>query len=163
MVSFLLKVNKAGVVSGTNDVFIVRPAPVLLLGEDLSELFVWGDPIVDESFSASFPEHRSAEFLLDNASGHFYFVLLDKRRGQVTAGNSIFSILPVYFHETADALFLSDNAIRLGKYCGRTTLSGKFVTEVILFNFPVSDQSAIEGVKLLSSGSYLIIEKGGVK
>jgi len=163
MGSFLLKVNKAGVVSGTNDLFIVRPEPVLLLEDDLSELFVWGDPIVDESFSTSFPEHRSAEFLLDNASGHFYFVLLDKRRGQVTAGNSIFSILPVYYHETADALFLSDNAIRLGKYCSRTTLSGKFVTEVILFNFPVSDQSAIEGVKLLSSGSYLRIEKGGVK
>lgn len=163
MVSFLLKISKAGVISSTDELFIVRPDPVLLLKDDYSELFVWGDPIIDDNFLKFFPGNRSPEFLLDNAAGHFYFVLLDKRRGQVTAGNSIFSILPVYYNETADALFLSDNAIRLGKYCGRTTLSGIFVTEVMLFNFPVSGQSAIEGVKLLSSGSYFRIENGGVK
>lgn len=160
MVSFLLKVAKAGVVSSTDELFIVRPEPVLLLKDDYSELFVWGDPIVDEYFSSSFLQNRSAEFLLHNASGHFYFVLIDKRKREVTAGNSIFSILPVYYHETADAVIFSDNAIRLGKYCGRTTLSAKFVTEVILFNYPVSGQSAIEGIKLLASNSYCRIEKG---
>ncbi|MRR21788.1 hypothetical protein EG830_02260, partial [bacterium] len=160
MVSFLLKVKKAGVVQSTDELFIVRPEPALILTDDLSELFVWGDPIVDDKFSQAFFKDRSAEFLTDNASGHFYFVLLDKQRGKVTTGNSLFSILPVYYHETADAVLFSDNAVRLGKYCGKTALSGRFVTEVILFNYPLSDQSAIEGIKLLSSGSYLRIEDG---
>ena len=160
MVSFLLRVCKEKVVSSTDELFVVRPEPVILLKDDYSELFVWGDPIVDESFASAFLQNRSAGFLLNNASGHFYFVMIDKRKGVVTAGNSIFSILPVYYLETSDALFFSDNAIRLGKYCGRTGLSPKFVTEVILFNYPLSDQSAIDGVKLLSSGSFCRIEKG---
>lgn len=162
MVSFLLKVIKAGAVSSIDELFIVRPDPVLLLKDEYSELFVWGDPIADGDFSSAFKENRSAEFLLNNACGHYYFVLLDKQRARVFVGNSLFSILPVYYHETADAVLFSDNAIRLGRYCGRTTLSVRFVTEVILFNYPVSDQSVTDGIRLLSTFTYFSIEGGRV-
>lgn len=162
MVSFLIKASKKTVIRSTDELFIVRPVPVLFLSDALSELFVWGDPIVDDSFSRAFSANRSAEFLLGNASGHFYFVLLDRRSGQVCIGNSVFSILPVYYCETGDTLLVSDNALSLGRFCGKTTLSRKFVTETILFNYPLTSQSALEGISLLSSCSYLKAGKGRV-
>lgn len=162
MVSFLLKVNKDRPVTSVDELFLEKPGRVIVICDENLGLALWGDPIVDENFRESFLMKRNPEYLLENVSGHFYFVLADTRNREITVGNSLFSLLPVYFYEQHDTVFFSDNAIRLGRHFGLTDLSVRFVTEMVLFNYPLSGQSAVEGIRLLAPSSCCRISKGHV-
>lgn len=160
MVSFLLQVPKDGRVKRIEELFISFPDPGLIIRDDISELMVWGDPIVGESFSSTFAQTRSTETILSNVYGHYYFVLLNLLTSQFIAGNSYFSILPVYYFESDDKVTLSDNVFSLAAHCGKKTLSRRFVLETVLFNYPLFNHSAVDGICLMPSNSYCAVTEG---
>lgn len=162
MVSFILKVNKNIPVTSADDLFMEKPDGLMMIRDENLELTLWGDPITGKNFRELFLAMRTAEYLLENVSGHFYFLLIEQQGQQITVGNSLFSLLPLYYHERHDSIFFSDNAIRLGRYCGLTKLSIRFVTELVLFNYPLSGQSVVEGIQLLESSSCCRVEKGRI-
>ena len=126
----------------------------------MTEFMAWGYPIPGRIFQCVILQNKKVDFILNNLYGHYYFILMDYHSGRLTVGNSYFSILPIYYHETEETVYLSDNAIRLGKYCGKTNLSRRFVLETTLFNYPLFNHSAIEGVSLLSSNSFFSFSGG---
>jgi asparagine synthetase B (glutamine-hydrolysing) len=160
MVSFLLKAPKTVGINGLEELFVSYPEPAFILKDDTTELMVWGDPIPGESFNKSFPQNRKVDFILDNLYGHYYFILLNPRSGRLIVGNSYFSILPIYYYETEESAFFSDNAIRLGRYCGKTNLSRRFIFETTLFNYPLFNHSVVEGINLLRSSSFFLLSGG---
>jgi len=143
--------------------FINAPAINLQLSGDDIDFIAWGDPIAGDTFSRDLPHNRSIEFIVNNLSGHFYFILHDKINGQYLIGNSMFSILPLYYCFYEGRVTASDNALTLGMHCGKTVLSKRFVLESVLFNYPLSNHSAVEGISLLPSNSGIVLTAGGVR
>lgn len=160
MVSFLLQVSRTVAVKKTEDLFVSFSGPGLVVKDDKTEFTAWGDPIPGKSFESLFPQNRNVDFILRNLYGHYYFILLSLQTGQLIIGNSYFSVLPVYYYETKGALYFSDNAIRLGWHCRKTNLSPRFVLETTLFNYPLFNHSAVEGIELLQSNAYCSLSRG---
>ena len=50
-----------------------------------------------------------AQWVIDNLKGHFYYLIQNKNNPSFIIGNSNFSILPVYYSEDKDHLYLSNN------------------------------------------------------
>jgi asparagine synthase (glutamine-hydrolysing) len=160
MVSFLLKAPKNVGINGLEELFVSYPEPALILKEGMTEFMAWGDPIPGVSFNSSFSQNKRVDIILDNLYGHYYFILLNFHSGRLIVGNSYFSILPLYYYETEEEVYFSDNAIRLGQYCGKTNLSRRFILETTLFNYPLFNHSAIKGISLLSSNSFFSLSGG---
>ena len=160
-VSFLIEIPDKGAVINIGDIFIEKPDISLhLIGNDY-EFVAWGDPISGDMFSNELSVRRSAGFIVSNLSGHYYFLFYDKRSLELIVGNSLFSILPVYYCIKEDSIIISDNVFALGKHAGFKTVSYRFILESLLFNYPLFNQSLIEGVMLLSSNSNFAFGKSG--
>ena len=143
--------------------FILRPeAGINLSGEEF-DFIAWGDPVAEEGFSRDLPHNRSVEFIVNHLSGHYYFILRDKINRQYLIGNSVFSILPLYYYFSEGRVIASDNALTLGSHSDKTNLSKRFVLESVLFNYPLFNHSAVEGISLLPSNSCLVAGSDGVR
>jgi len=160
---FLLDIHIDDPYRSLPDYFIVRPEISIDLSGDDFDFIAWGDPIAGEGFLRDLPHYRSTEFIVNNISGHFYFILRDKNSGHYLIGNSMFSILPLYYNFSVGRVTVSDNALNLGRHCGKTGLSKRFVLESVLFNFPLFNHSAVEGISLLPSNSDIVFTAGGVR
>ncbi len=160
---FLLDIHISDPQRSLPEYFIDGPVISLQLSGNDFDFIAWGDPIADDGFSRDLPHNRSIEFIVNNLSGHFYFVLHNKINGQYLLGNSMFSILPFYYCLSEGRITASDNALTLGMHCGKTGLSKRFVLESVLFNFPLSNHSAVEGVSLLPANSGIMLDAGGIR
>ncbi len=54
------------------------------------------------------------------------------------------------------------NALYLGRHVNSSSISRRFVLETVLFNYPLSNHSAVEGISLLPSNSFMSIRNGAV-
>ena len=70
------------------------------------EFIAWGDPINDPGFKEN-SQNLTPEFIANNLHGHYYYILLDKSSGSLLAGNSLFSILPLYYFRNNDKILIS--------------------------------------------------------
>jgi len=163
MVRFLLEVPLKSQFRELSDLFINLSEISLQLSGDDYEFLAWGDPISNEKFRYGLEKHRSIEYIVNNLHGHYYYIFFDKRTQELLAGNSMFSILPLYFHISNDNISISGNALVLGHHIGETTFSKRFVLESVLFNYPLFNQSVIEKILLLPSNTGIIISKSGVR
>lgn len=160
---FLLDLSADNPPVGLPDLFILKPEISLHLSGNDYEFISWGDPICTDTFRAEFPVKRSVNFIINNLYGHYYYILYDRNTRQFCAGNSLFSILPLYYIFSNGRLLMSDNAFTLGRYTGRATFSKRFILESVLFNYPLFNHSVIEGISLLSPNSGISLDPRGIK
>ena len=160
---FLLEVSLKRQAEGLSGLFINKPEISLQLSGDDYEFLAWGDPISNDEFRQGLQKHRSIDFIVNNLYGHYCFIFFDKGTRELLIGNSLFSILPLYYHINNERVIFSDNALSLGQYAGCTNLSKRFVLESVLFNYPLFSQSVIDGIYLLPSNSGILISRSGVK
>ena len=160
---FLLEISGDNPPGELLELFVLKPEIGLHLSGKDYEFISWGDPICSDTFRAELPVKRSVDFIINNLYGHYYYILYDRNTRQFLAGNSLFSILPLYYIFNNGRLLLSDNAFSLGRYTGRTTVSKRFLLKSVLFNYPLFNQSVVDGVLLLPSNSGMIIDKSGAK
>ena len=128
-----------------------------------TSLYPGENPICTDVFRAELPVKRSVDFIVNNLYGHYYYIFYDRNTRQILTGNSLFSILPLYYVFSDSRLLLSDNAFSLGRYTGRSTFSKRFILESVLFNYPLFNHSVIDGISLLSSNSGITFDLSGVK
>lgn len=160
MIDFILRIPGDVPASGLLELFIKKPPELIQYNGINHELILWGDPAGGEEFTRSIDGAISPDQILSKVYGHFYFLLLNKQEKEIIAGNSVFSILPVYYYESNGEFILSNNAIDLGKHLGLDVISRRFVLETILFNYPLFNHSIVEKVRLLPSNSYVKIRPG---
>ena len=149
MIDFLISIDKEKVISGLSGLFINNPPIKLECSNPEIEFLAWGDPICDETFKIRFLKQPDVIFIINNLYGHYYFILLDKTNNTLYTGNSLFSILPVYYTETNKGLRISNDPLTIQKKEGSDKYNKRFLLENILFNYPLFNQSFIEGVNLL--------------
>lgn len=162
MIEYLLEIPLNKRVTGLKDLFIVKPVADLYFDDPDIEFMAWGDPIAGNDFIERLKKNVSPDFTVNNLYGHYYFVYLNKNSGELITGNSLFSILPVYYHFSSEKLTISENAITLGKYVRSDVFDRRFVIETILFNYPLFNNSLFEDVSLLPSNSCIKISGGKV-
>lgn len=143
--------------------FAVRPDPGIHLTGDDYEFMAWGDALSDDRFLRGLPLHRTARFITENLSGHYYFFFNDLAKGEITIGTSPFSIVPLYYCMRESDVILSDNVFTIAGYTGLKNLSALFVIESLLFNYPLYNCSLVEGISLLESGSALVAGRNGLR
>lgn len=155
MIKFLLEIQLNTKVTELNKVFVQKPEIELYLKDNVYEFVAWGDPISDPGFKEKLSKNLSPEFIVNNLHGHYYYILLNKSSGALLAGNSLFSILPLYYFRNDDIIVISDNALRIGRYLDLNDISRRFILETILFNYPLFNDSIFESIKLLPANSYI--------
>jgi asparagine synthetase B (glutamine-hydrolysing) len=162
MIDFHIEINRSREIRSLNNMFIIKPSVSLSLTNSEVEFLAWGDPIYDEKFTERFLKKPDIMFIINNLYGHYYYLLLNKINSILFAGNSLFSILPVYYKEKGPNLWLSDNPLMLKGAGEAIRFNKRFILENILFNYPLFNQSIIEGVNLLPSNSYFNVSNTSI-
>ena len=157
---FLLEIRVGSNPESINGLFLIQPTLALNHKTEHYHLVAWGDPIIRSTLPARFKGEDAAKQIAESISGHFYYLLLIRTSGELILGNSLFSILPVYYFNREESLLVSDNALALGKHIRTAKVSDRFVLETVLFNYPLFDSSFLEGIKLLGANCHLSITGG---
>lgn len=163
MIDFILEIPLHKEVTSLVDLFIKQPAFSQKYDSDKLEFIAWGDPLLDGDFYKKLDDDPEVRFIVNKAKGHYYYIFRKKKGKCLTVGNSLFSILPIYFNLGQDKLLLSANALTLSEYISKKSLSRRFILETMLFNYPLFNKSIIEEISLLPSNSAITIGSGKCK
>jgi len=156
---FLIEIP-AGRCRTPDELFVIKPEMSLHLEGNDFTFYAWGDPIISPEFRSGLQANRNARFIVNNLYGHYYYLLHDSSNGELKAGNSLFSILPVYYHQNEHGTMLSDNAFTVARHAGLSRISKRFILETALFNYPLFNHAVIEGISLLPSNSSIVASDG---
>ncbi len=162
MIDFLISLNKENEFKSLSDLFINGPPIKLTCSNSEIEFMAWGDPISSEEFKVGLNKNPEPDFIVNNLYGHYYYILLNRENGEVSIGNSMFSILSLYYYQNNEKIIFSENAQTLGEHLGLNNISRRFILETILFNYPLFNSSILEDVRLLPSNSFIKISGNGV-
>lgn len=160
---FLLEIFTDDFMKERPQLFITKFDPALHLSGNDYEFISWGDPISTAVFLRELHVRRSIEFIVNNLYGHYYYIFHDRKTNELFVGNSLFSILPLFYYIDDNKIILSDSSLTLGKHIGRARISMRFVLESVLFNYPLFNNSLIEGISLLPSNSFIVISRSGFR
>jgi len=155
MIEFILDIPFNKQLTELINLFVSKPAIELHFKDPDYEFIAWGDPINNTDFEERLLKDTNPEFILNNLFGHYYYILLNKITSEIIIGNSMFSILPLYYYHDSNKIVFSENAANLGKHLNLNEISHIFIIETVLFNYPLFNNSIFEEVRLLPSNSYL--------
>ena len=155
MIEFLLEIPINEGLAGLTELFVKKPEIGINYNCNSYEFIAWGDPICSEGFKEKLQKNPEPGFIVNNLYGHYYYILLNKNNGELCIGNSMFSILPLYYTQNNNKIIFSENALSPGEHLYLEIISRRFILETTLFNYPLFNNSIIEDVNLLPSNSYL--------
>jgi len=162
MTDFILEISLYTKAEKIGISFIRKPVIEVHFQDPVFEFISWGDPVMNTGFREKLAANPEPGFILNNLSGHFYYILFKKTIDEIIVGNSMFSILPLYYYKSHDKITFSNNAIQLAAHLKLNTSSKRFMLETILFNYPLFNHSIIEGINLLPSNSYVKISGANI-
>jgi len=157
MEEFILEIPVKSKIETGMRLFVKEPEIQLSYREDEYEFLVWGDAITGKDFRKRLSLNRNPEFIVRNLYGHYYYVLINKTSGNLVAGNSLFSILPLYYYYGNDTITISNNSIILARHLNKKLTNSRFILETLLFNYPLFNHSIFEDIYLLPANSYFCI------
>jgi asparagine synthetase B (glutamine-hydrolysing) len=163
LIAFILEIPLNKTITGLSELFVNKPVIALHFKANNYEFIAWGDPIPKNEIKDGLITEPVADYIINNLFGHYYYILLNKKKKEINIGNSLFSILPLYYYQNTDKIIFSENAFNLSVYSNPNNISRRFILEMILFNYPLFNQSFFECIHLLPSNSYLNISNNNVR
>lgn len=160
MISFVIQIHNGQLPLRLNDLFLSKPGNVIRITDQDFEIMLWGDPITDSETAGRLKNYLLPESITDVIPGHYYYLCLDRRSERLYLGNSLFSILPLYYYVGVTGITISDNVFDIGKHLGINETDRDFILETCLFNYPLFDRTILRGVKLLPANSCFIFSCG---
>ena len=160
MINFVIDLNKNSEIFSDRDLFREKPRSLKEINYGENVLYLWGDPIITGEIEIFENDDTQIDSVLNNIAGHYYYLLVKKDICYI--GNSIFSILPIYYN-LSERLVLSNNAVDVSKIIKHSEINKRFILENILFNYPLFNQSSLSKVSLLPANSYIKIKGGKVE
>ncbi len=154
MVDFLISFNE----KNSEFKFISEPIFIVEINNGSVILKLWGDPIGVNDLKLS--DSTTAKEIIEKVKGHFYYVLWNKDKKEFSIGNSVFSILPLYYSYSPEHIYFSNSPVALAKKVSAKEISKRFILENVLFNYQLFDHSCISGIKLLPTNHCFHIRDG---
>ena len=113
-----------------------------------------GDRDKSDKFIKEFLEDFKPEKLRE-ARGNFYLISVNEAKQNVSVFNSLFSILPVYYHEMRDHIIVSSRLDSILKISRQTfELSKRYILEHLLFGYGFLNDTYFNGIKLLPANHF---------
>lgn len=157
MIDFILEIPLNVLFNSLNDLFRKKPTFTLARNYKDQECLLWGDPIPDAELLKADGPKWDADVIVKRCKGHFYFLFWNHRERVMTIGNSLFSVLPVYYRMESDRIVIAANALDIAEYMDSKKISRRFVLETMLFNYPLFNDSVVKGINLLPCNSNIKI------
>ena len=145
--------------SEDDKVFLIKPESISKYYNESHTFYLWGDPILPETIRDPLQliSQGDVKNILENISGHYCFLLIDKHSKITIIGNSLFGILPLYYSDINGQLYISNNPAYIAKKLPDSGIDKRFLLENLLFNYTLFNNSAYRNVKLLPSNNYIKI------
>jgi len=158
MIDFLVKIRS----SAQGFIFINPPLNYKAISSGSNTLFLWGDPILPDNTPENELSDLDISILLSIVKGHFYFLKINPEANNLSAGVSMFNILPLYFHETKEDIFLSSTPQQIASQLPAVTINNRFILENILFNYQIFNQTCFKEIRLLPTNYFLNIHNNKI-
>lgn len=128
---------------------------------------VWliGDTIPEpgkEEVIQQFLYNLNFESLFKVVQGHYRVIVFNKDNKTVAVASSLFGIMPVYYTQKGQHVFISSHLELLAKQTGQKELDKRFILENVLFYYPLFDNTVYKKIKLLASHHLLNITAGNI-
>lgn len=159
MIKFILEIPLNGRTGGLTNLFRLKPVIDLHLQDHDYEFMAWGDPVCCDGFGERLAKDRSPEFIVRNLYGHYYYILIEKKSAILTVGNSLFGILPVYYHISNEKITVSESAFSIGSYADPDRYDKRFILETVLFNYSLFNNSILHNITLLPANSCITVKE----
>jgi asparagine synthase (glutamine-hydrolysing) len=133
---------------------------IVIKSSGQEDFYFWGDFIIPEKIE----KNRFFQDLADNfnqqqlkyINGLFYVIQYSARTSTLRIYNSVFSILPVYYHATDRHVLISSSIALLRRQPeARFTLNKRFLLEQILFAYPLFSSTVFSEIQIIPANSYL--------
>jgi hypothetical protein len=158
MLDFLINLNN--IQPELSSVFITKPTiPFVEKSANDIKLLFWGDPIFEPNFILPKPNNDTESFvksIIQQVQGHYYFLYYNKVSEIFCMGNSLFSILPVYYSLQQNNIWLASSPEIIAEQLSLKEPDKGFILENILFNYPLTNRSPFKGISLLASNHFII-------
>ncbi len=123
------------------------------------QAWIMGDPVYhaeDKKGIHAFLERNEFGNFFRAVDGFYFLLHWDRAAGRLTAGSSMFSILPVFYAETRD-LFLVSSSFDLLRNTGKIPLTPdrQYYLEKALFNYPLFTRAPLEAARTVPSNHLL--------
>lgn len=160
MVNFVIQIHPGQNTFCLNDLFLSKPDGLTNITDPDFEMVLWGDPLPDSWAAGRLRNGLTPGSITKIIPGHYYYLCFDRRSERLYLGNSLFSILPLYYYAGETVITISDNVFMLGGLLKINEIDKGFILETCLFNYPLFDRTILRGVKLLPANSSFIFSGG---
>jgi len=125
-----------------------------------------GDPILEkhkESLIEDYLEESRFASILQMISGHYRLIVFDKKNFSISVSSSVFGILPLYYCQAHDAIYISTDSRSLSNVTGQNKANKRFILENILFYYQLFNQTTYKNIQLLPAQHILEISGKGTR
>ena len=157
MIKFIIDININDRDIFKRNLFKVTPQSLRKIIIDEAQLYVWGDPILNDEIELHSEDDKQINEILNKIYGHYYYLMVKEHTCYI--GNSIFSVLPVYYTNSKKVL-ISNSSYEINRVIENNEISKRFILENILFNYPLFNHSCYSDISLLPANSYIKIKDG---
>lgn len=130
--------------------------------------YAWiiGDPIIEKE-SLKLLENKLGSLdisaLLQLVNGHFRMIIFDCECLTLHVASSMFSILPVFYCNAGERVFISSNIELISEQSGYKKVNKRFILENILFYYPLFNQTVYDKISLLPANNTISVSGKGFK
>ncbi len=158
MNEFLLNIPVNSTFHDAGRFFQKKPCNIQILHpDDDNILYLWGDPVLPRDIKTLTLKDLIPGKLFDNVSGHYYFLTFNRKINSIFLGNSLFSILPLYYYDSGKAVIISNHPSEIAAFTGKNKFNKRFILENILFYYQLFNQTCYQDISLLPSNSHIQI------
>ena len=134
-------------------------------------IYAWivGDPILEKDKQKQVEQYLgdlNISAFLQLINGHYRVIIFDSVKLTIHVASSMFGILPVFYCEAGNRIFISGDIELLSAQSSYNKLNKRFILENILFYYPLFNQTAYKQIFLLPahnsisvSGKGFVLEK----
>lgn len=158
MNEFIVEFTNGVPIIDVKNIFIKMPAFKYNFESSDFITILWGDPIIERDLNYTLNTLDKPEKIINEICGHYYYFIFNKNTKEIWFGNSIFSILPIYYFKDDNRIILASSPLLICKYVNHTfELSRLYIIEKLLFNYPFTSGSIYNEINILRPNAYFKI------
>lgn len=163
MIDFLIIINNRNKGAQFDYQFIKSPLNCNRISFGFNNLILWGDPIFPKNQINNEIAGWDIKKILNSIKGHFYFIRINSETKSISAGVSMFNILPLYYYKNEYEILISSDTQLLASQISIATINKRFILENILFNYQLFNHTCFNDIFLLNANHFLFVNNNKIE